>query len=336
MKNMQLYSNKNMQQVCRYGLAAMVFFVGTASAFAQASAEAGSRRAAMPTEKYQMVEIKGTVVDAATGEPLAGAQIKSFNNDYYTAMAGEDGSFTIKVPTFVTSLITSLEGYGLIQTALGGRTDNVEIKLFTDKYSATYTTKNSASKYIETEDFDLAILDVMLPGVDGFALCSLIRESHTYPVIMLTAKTSYLDRISGLSLGADDYVTKPFSVPELMARVKTNLRRAPEVVVEKEIVFEDIRMDLVEKKVFRSNNYVHLGPTEFRLLKLLMQDPGKVFSREILLKTVWGDNIYVESRTVDVHIRRLRRALNEYGEDYIRTVRATGYSIDNSADSAQE
>ena len=154
MKNMQLYSNKNMQQVCRYGLAAMVFFVGTASAFAQASAEAGSRRAAMPTEKYQMVEIKGTVVDAATGEPLAGAQIKSFNNDYYTAMAGEDGSFTIKVPTFVTSLITSLEGYGLIQTALGGRTDNVEIKLFTDKYSATYTTKNSASKYIETEDFD--------------------------------------------------------------------------------------------------------------------------------------------------------------------------------------
>ena len=104
----------------------------------------------------------------------------------------------------------------------------------------------------------------------------------------------------------------------------------------KEIVFEDIRMDLVEKKVFRSNNYVHLGPTEFRLLKLLMQDPGKVFSREILLKTVWGDNIYVESRTVDVHIRRLRRALNEYGADYIRTVRATGYSIDNSSEAPQE
>ena len=166
-------------------------------------------------------------------------------------------------------------------------------------------------------------------------------EKHCPSVILLdwmlrTAKGQEEDKIEGLAAGADDYVTKPVSVPELMARVKTNLRRAPEVVVEKEIVFEDIRMDLVEKKVFRSNNYVHLGPTEFRLLKLLMQDPGKVFSREILLKTVWGDNIYVESRTVDVHIRRLRRALNEYGEDYIRTVRATGYSIDNSADSAQE
>ena len=118
-------------------------------------------------------------------------------------------------------------------------------------------------------------------------------------------------------------------MPELMARVKTNLRRAPVINPVAELVFEDIRMDLVAKKVFRGDNYVHLGPTEFRLLKLLMETPGKVFSREVLLKTVWGDNIYVESRTVDVHIRRLRKSLNEFGPDYIRTVRATGYSIDN-------
>ena len=106
------------------------------------------------------------------------------------------------------------------------------------------------------------------------------------------------------------------------------MRRAPEQKKKKELIFEDIRIDLVEKKVFRNENYIHLGPTEFRLLKMLMETPGKVFSREYLLKNVWGDNIYVESRTVDVHIRRLRKSLNEFGPDYIRTVRATGYSID--------
>jgi len=147
---------------------------------------------------------------------------------------------------------------------------------------------------------------------------------------MLTAKGEEEDKVKGLSAGADDYVTKPFSVPELLARVKSQLRHAPEPASEKEIMFEDIRMDLVEKKVFRGENYIHLGPTEFRLLKMLMETPGKVFSREILLKTVWGDNIYVESRTVDVHIRRLRKSLNEYGPDYIRTVRASGYAIDSS------
>ena len=131
-----------------------------------------------------------------------------------------------------------------------------------------------------------------------------------------------------MSAGADDYVTKPFSIPELMARVKTQLRRAPEPQTQKELVFEDIKINLIEKKVFRGDNYIHLGPTEFRLLRMLMETPGKVFSRDFLLKNVWGDNIYVESRTVDVHIRRLRRALNDFGPDYIRTVRATGYAID--------
>ena len=176
------------------------------------------------------------------------------------------------------------------------------------------------------------LLDWMLPELSGVEICKLIRSKpdiKNIPIIMLTAKGQEEDKIKGLSAGADDYVTKPFSVPELMARVKTNLRRAPEVSTLKELVFEDIRMDLVEKKVFRGENYVHLGPTEFRLLRMLMETPGKVFSREVLLKTVWGDNIYVESRTVDVHIRRLRKSLNEFGPDYIRTVRATGYSIDN-------
>ena len=112
-----------------------------------------------------------------------------------------------------------------------------------------------------------------------------------------------------------------------MARVKTNLRRAPELLPQKELVFEDIRMDLAEKKVFRGDKYIHLGPTEFRLLRMLMETPGKVFSREFLLKNVWGNNIYVESRTVDVHIRRLRKSLNEFGPDYIRTVRATGMRL---------
>lgn len=199
---------------------------------------------------------------------------------------------------------------------------------------------NGAKVIAELEEHcpSLVLLDWMLPKMSGVEICKLIRtkpDIKNIPIIMLTAKGQEEDKIKGLTAGADDYVTKPFSVPELMARIKTNLRRAPEVITIKELVFEDIKMDLTEKKVFRSSNYIHLGPTEFRLLKLLMSEPKKVFSREVLLKTVWGDNIYVESRTVDVHIRRLRRALNEFGPDYIRTVRATGYSIDNS-DEAEE
>ena len=175
------------------------------------------------------------------------------------------------------------------------------------------------------------LLDWMLPEMSGVEICKLIRSKpdiKNIPIIMLTAKGEEEDKVKGLSAGADDYVTKPFSIPELMARVKTQLRHAPDPKIERELSFEDIRMDMVEKKVFRGDTYIHLGPTEFRLLKMLMETPGKVFSREFLLKNVWGNNIYVESRTVDVHIRRLRRALNEHGPDYIRTVRATGYAID--------
>ena len=185
---------------------------------------------------------------------------------------------------------------------------------------------------VERHAPSVIILDWMLPEISGVEICKMIRSKpdiRNIPIIMLTAKGEEEDKIKGLSAGADDYVTKPFSVPELMARVKTQMRRAPDIITTKELIFEDIRMDLVEKKVYRGDKFIHLGPTEFRLLKMLMEQPKKVFARDFLLKNVWGVNIYVESRTVDVHIRRLRRALNEYGPDYIRTVRATGYSIDN-------
>lgn len=190
---------------------------------------------------------------------------------------------------------------------------------------------SKALSEVEKNQPSVILLDWMLPEMSGVEICKLIRSKpdiKNIPIIMLTAKGEEEDKVKGLSAGADDYVTKPFSVPELMARVKTQLRHAPEPQTAKEIVFEDIRMDLVEKKVFRGDAYIHLGPTEFRLLKMLLETPGKVFSREFLLKNVWGNNIYVESRTVDVHIRRLRRSLNEFGPDYIRTVRATGYAID--------
>lgn len=184
---------------------------------------------------------------------------------------------------------------------------------------------------VETQNPSVILLDWMLPEISGIEICRLIRskpEIKHIPIIMLTAKGQEEDKVKGLSAGADDYVTKPFSVPELMARVRTQLRRVPENISVEELKFEDITIDLVEKKVFRGKNLLHLGPTEFRLLKMLLENPGKVFSREQLLKTVWGDNIYVESRTVDVHIRRLRKTLNTFGPDYIRTVRSSGYSID--------
>ena len=147
---------------------------------------------------------------------------------------------------------------------------------------------------------------------------------------MLTAKNQEEDKIAGLSAGADDYVTKPFSLPELLARIRTNLRRIETSSDgRKSYIFNEIELKLQEKKVYRDGNYIALGPTEFRILKLLMSKPRQVFSRESLLKAVWGDNVYVEQRTVDVHIRRLRKSLNEYGPDYIRTIRATGYSIDD-------
>ena len=204
------------------------------------------------------------------------------------------------------------------------------------------TVSNGLNAVSEVERLlpSVIILDWMLPEISGVEICKLIRSKpdiKSIPIIMLTAKSQEEDKIKGLSAGADDYVTKPFSVPELMARVKTNMRRAPMFEEKEKVInFEDISMDLVERKVKRGDNYLHLSPTEFRLLRMLMREPGKVFSREVLLKSVWGENIFVESRTVDVHIRRLRKSLNKYGPNYIRTVRANGYAIDKNAENESD
>ncbi len=179
----------------------------------------------------------------------------------------------------------------------------------------------------------LILLDWMLPGMSGIEICKQVRYNHDLrntPIIMLTARGEEADKVKGLSVGADDYQTKPFSIPELIARIRALLRRVQPIDSSQgELVFEDIRMDLSTRRVTRGPRFVHLGPTEFRLLQYLLERPKQVFPREVLLKEVWGADIHVELRTVDVHVRRLRKALNEGGErDLIRTVRAAGYAID--------
>jgi two-component system, OmpR family, phosphate regulon response regulator PhoB len=177
---------------------------------------------------------------------------------------------------------------------------------------------------------DAVLLDWMLPGVSGIELCRRIRrrpETRMLPIIMLTARGEETDRLRGLDSGADDYVTKPFSPAEVIARLRAVLRRAlPSTAVET-LEYEDITLDLAGHRVERAGRNIHLGPTEFRLLRHLMEHPGRVYSREQLLDAVWGRDIYVEARTVDVHIRRLRKALNEGdAADLIRTVRSAGYA----------
>lgn len=193
---------------------------------------------------------------------------------------------------------------------------------------------NKVLSEIEKNPPSLILLDWMLPEISGLELCKIIRNNpdlKNIPIIMLTAKGQEEDKVAGLSAGADDYVTKPFSIPELLARIQTNLRRMSSTanVSKKEYTFRDIVLKTGEKKVFRGENYVQLGPTEFRILQLLISNPSQVFSRDEVLKVVWGNSIYVEPRTVDVHIRRLRKALNAFGPDYIRTIRSTGYSLDD-------
>ena len=189
-------------------------------------------------------------------------------------------------------------------------------------------------KAVETilnEEPDLILLDWMLPHVSGVEICKTVRQNHDIrhiPVLMLTARGDEADKVSGLSIGADDYMTKPFSVPELMARIKALLRRAPPKPPKKTKIFADLTVDFDKKQVMRANRMVHIGPTEFRLLQIFLEEPERVFSRLELLKKVWGDAIYVEDRTVDVHVKRLRQALNAGGEyDIIRTVRSSGYAL---------
>ncbi|MBO9405756.1 MAG: phosphate regulon transcriptional regulator PhoB [Thermomicrobium sp.] len=179
---------------------------------------------------------------------------------------------------------------------------------------------------------DLIVLDWMIPQLSGLELLRRIRRrpEHAYiPVVMLTARTEEPDRLRGLELGADDYVTKPFSPAELVARIRAVLRRVRPMLTDQVLQFQDLRLDLAAHRVFRGTREVHLSPTEFRLLRYLLENPGRVFSRAQLLDRVWGGELDIELRTVDATIRRLRRALNAGGEeDLIRTVRAEGYALD--------
>ena len=179
---------------------------------------------------------------------------------------------------------------------------------------------------------DVLLLDWMLPGVSGIELCRRLRlrdETRELPIIMLTARGEEAERIRGLSTGADDYVVKPFSVPELMARVRAILRRARPETIASALRNGDLELDRETHRVRRNGRELRLGPTEYRLLEHLMQNPGRVFTREQLLDSVWGREVYVDERTVDVHIGRLRSAINRgRAKDPIRTVRGVGYAID--------
>jgi two-component system phosphate regulon response regulator PhoB len=180
---------------------------------------------------------------------------------------------------------------------------------------------------------DLVILDWMLPGLSGIELCRRLRarpDTKQLPIIMLTARGEESERVRGLSTGADDYIVKPFSVPELLARVSALLRRASPERVADVLSFGEIEIDREKKRVTRGGRAIDLGPTEYRLLEFLMERPGRVFSREQLLDGVWGSDIYIDERTVDVHVGRLRKALNRGDEDDpIRTVRGSGYALDD-------
>ena len=188
---------------------------------------------------------------------------------------------------------------------------------------------------IDEQQPDLIVLDWMLPKVSGVEVCRRLRarpETRNLPIIMLTARGEESDRIRGLDTGADDYVVKPFSMSELAARIRAVLRRIRPGLADDRLHHGDIVVDRAAHRVRRADKEIHLGPTEFRLLDYLMQHPGRVFSREQLLDAVWGSDVYVEARTVDVHIGRLRKALNQYvSDDPIRTVRSAGYSLDASA-----
>ena len=186
---------------------------------------------------------------------------------------------------------------------------------------------------VKEETPDLILLDWMLPLMSGLEVCRQIRrlpETRDVPIIMLTARGEEGDKVRGLECGADDYVTKPFSPAELIARIHAVMRRTRPGTTDELLLFEDLTMDLAAHKVRRGVRDIHLGPTEYRLLRHLMRYPGRVFSREQLLDAAWGRDVYVEARTVDVQIRRLRKALNDKGEaDLIRTVRSAGYALDH-------
>ena len=194
-------------------------------------------------------------------------------------------------------------------------------------------TGEEALKIIKEKTFDVVILDWMLPDVSGIEVCRQIKKDKklkNIPVLILTAKGEPDDKIKGLEVGADDYVTKPFNNKELLLRIKSLIKRSKPSLLEETATFKNLKINRITKKVFRDNIEIKLGPIEYKLIDFFIKSPQRVYSREQLLNNVWGDNINVESRTVDVHIRRLRKAIN-FGNkiDLIRTVRSSGYSLDS-------
>jgi two-component system, OmpR family, phosphate regulon response regulator PhoB len=193
---------------------------------------------------------------------------------------------------------------------------------------------DEAEVQLREERPDLVLLDWMLPGLSGIELCRRLRqrrETASLPVIMLTARGEETERVRGLATGADDYVVKPFSVPELLARVRALLRRTSPERIADELEAGDIRLDRATRRVWRSDGELHLGPTEFRLLEFFMEKPGRVYNRGQLLDAVWGRDAEIDERTVDVHVGRLRKALSGGdGRDPIRTVRGAGYALDET------
>ncbi len=212
-------------------------------------------------------------------------------------------------------------------------TELVRYNLERANYNIDTVTDGEDGLYMAIQNTpDVILLDWMLPNLSGLEICRQLRRkaaTANVPIIMLTARADEPDRVRGLEMGADDYVVKPFSPKELIARIQAVLRRVRPALAGEDLTFEDICLDNVSHRVTRAGNVVQLGPTEYRLLRHFMENPGRVFSREQILDAVWGHNVYVEARTVDVHIRRLRKAMNASGQDYIRTVRSAGYALDN-------
>ena len=190
---------------------------------------------------------------------------------------------------------------------------------------------NDGLKELKKFQPDLLLLDWMLPDLSGIEICKNIRKDNSFknlPVIMLTAKGEEEDKIKGLDSGVDDYLTKPFSFNELMARIKAVLRRSNPNTVSDNLKFDDLMLDRIEKRVFRDGQEIKLGPTEFKLLEFFLTNPKRVYSRDQILESVWPNNVNVESRTIDVHIRRLRQSVNlKNKKELIRTVRSSGYSL---------
>jgi two-component system phosphate regulon response regulator PhoB len=190
-----------------------------------------------------------------------------------------------------------------------------------------------ALKLIKDKNPDLILMDWMLPDLSGVEICKQLKKNKKYsdiPIIMLTAKGEEEDKLKAFDTGADDYVTKPFSQKELNARIKSLLRRSKPQASSDIVEFTDLKIDRITKRVYRKGLEISLGPTEFKLLDFFIKNPKRVYSREQLLNNVWGENIYVETRTVDVHIRRLRQAINIEGtKSLIRTVRSAGYSLES-------